>query len=304
MLALTGTARLREPRLLRFRLFSAAARLVTTGRRRILHRTPWTGEIPGALERLAFLPGPGLTSTFPSRRQHHRPRTGEPGAHPARQSLHRPAHHQPWKAKRPANTAGRPSPRPWPGSRSRRGFPCQRGRARWSRRIALRSTSWCGCRRCRTSPGPGCGASRRWPGVPRAMGAHGVAASAPLFEHSPVPPGLIPLCRRLTVITSGGRVGQEEVADGVHHGMVAAAGLWPCRAARIGPGCAVRIARGRPCRVPRGPGEGKLAAFAVRFAGLCRGGVRGHRLPCGLLGFRVRHLPPGARRLQPSGDLG
>lgn len=37
MLALTGRARLWEPRLLRFRLFSAAGQLVTTGRRRILH---------------------------------------------------------------------------------------------------------------------------------------------------------------------------------------------------------------------------------------------------------------------------
>jgi hypothetical protein len=45
MLALTGTARRWEPKRLRLRLFSAAARLVTTGRRRILclarsdHRT-------------------------------------------------------------------------------------------------------------------------------------------------------------------------------------------------------------------------------------------------------------------------
>ncbi|MFJ8159136.1 IS1380 family transposase [Streptomyces sp. NPDC094468] len=62
MLALTGTARLWEPRRLRFRLFSAAAQLVTTGRRRILRLTqhwPWTGEITNALERLALLPSPG-----------------------------------------------------------------------------------------------------------------------------------------------------------------------------------------------------------------------------------------------------
>jgi hypothetical protein len=36
MLAMTGRARLWEPRRLRFRLFSAAGRLVTTGRRMIL----------------------------------------------------------------------------------------------------------------------------------------------------------------------------------------------------------------------------------------------------------------------------
>ncbi|GAA2627482.1 IS1380 family transposase [Streptomyces axinellae] len=62
MLALTGQARLFEPRRLRFRLFSAAAQLVTTGRRRILRLArhwPWTGEITGALERLALLPNPG-----------------------------------------------------------------------------------------------------------------------------------------------------------------------------------------------------------------------------------------------------
>ncbi len=62
MLALTGKARLWEPRRLRFRLFSAAAQLVTTGRRRILRLTrhwPWTPEITGALERLMLLPNPG-----------------------------------------------------------------------------------------------------------------------------------------------------------------------------------------------------------------------------------------------------
>ncbi|WP_250401395.1 IS1380 family transposase [Streptomyces cellostaticus] len=62
MLALTGHARLFEPRRLRFRLFSAAGQLVTTGRRRILRLArhwPWTSEITGALERLALLPNPG-----------------------------------------------------------------------------------------------------------------------------------------------------------------------------------------------------------------------------------------------------
>ncbi|MFF8867937.1 IS1380 family transposase [Streptomyces sp. NPDC015139] len=62
MLALTGKARLWEPRRLRFRLFTAAAQLVTTGRRRILRLArhwPWTDEITAALARLALLPNPG-----------------------------------------------------------------------------------------------------------------------------------------------------------------------------------------------------------------------------------------------------
>ncbi|WP_406390070.1 IS1380 family transposase [Streptomyces sp. NBC_00882] len=62
MLALTGKARLWEPRRLRFRLFTAAAQLVTTGRRRILRLArhwPWTREITAALARLALLPNPG-----------------------------------------------------------------------------------------------------------------------------------------------------------------------------------------------------------------------------------------------------
>ncbi|MEE4590172.1 MULTISPECIES: IS1380 family transposase [Streptomyces violaceusniger group] len=62
MLALTGPARLWEPKRLRLRLFSAAAQLVTTGRRRILRlaaRWPWTDVITDALQRLATLPNPG-----------------------------------------------------------------------------------------------------------------------------------------------------------------------------------------------------------------------------------------------------
>ncbi len=61
MLALTGKARLWEPRRLRLRLFSAAGQLVTTGRRRILHLArhwPWSRHITAALERLALLPNP------------------------------------------------------------------------------------------------------------------------------------------------------------------------------------------------------------------------------------------------------
>ncbi|MFF7899612.1 IS1380 family transposase [Streptomyces sp. NPDC088817] len=62
MLALTGKARLWEPRRLRLRLFSAAGQLVTTGRRRVLRLArhwPWTGHITAALDRLALLPKPG-----------------------------------------------------------------------------------------------------------------------------------------------------------------------------------------------------------------------------------------------------
>lgn len=62
MLALTGQARLWEPLRLRFRLFSAAAQRVTTGRRRIVHvagHWPWTDVITGVLDRLQVLPNPG-----------------------------------------------------------------------------------------------------------------------------------------------------------------------------------------------------------------------------------------------------
>jgi hypothetical protein len=62
MLALTGAARLWEPRRLRLRLFSAAAQPVTTGRRRILRLAkhwPWAHVIGSALARLDALPNPG-----------------------------------------------------------------------------------------------------------------------------------------------------------------------------------------------------------------------------------------------------
>ena len=62
MLALTGRARLWEPRRLRIRLFSAAAQLVTTARRRHLKfatHWPWTDVITDAIERLQALPNPG-----------------------------------------------------------------------------------------------------------------------------------------------------------------------------------------------------------------------------------------------------
>ncbi|MFF7884094.1 IS1380 family transposase [Streptomyces sp. NPDC020794] len=62
MLALTGNTRLWEPRRLRFRLYTAAGQLVTTGRRYILRLArhwPWTHDITAALDRLAQLPNPG-----------------------------------------------------------------------------------------------------------------------------------------------------------------------------------------------------------------------------------------------------
>lgn len=62
MLALDGPARRWEPKRLRLRLFSAAAHLVTTGRRRWLRLArhwPWTETITTAFERLQALPNPG-----------------------------------------------------------------------------------------------------------------------------------------------------------------------------------------------------------------------------------------------------
>ncbi|MFE9400063.1 IS1380 family transposase [Streptomyces flavidovirens] len=61
MLALTGTARRWEPRRLRLRLFSAAAQLITTSRRRYLRLArhwPWTEVITAAFKRLDALPNP------------------------------------------------------------------------------------------------------------------------------------------------------------------------------------------------------------------------------------------------------
>ncbi len=62
MLALTGKTRRWEPRRLRIRLFSAAAQIVTTARRRHLRfarHWPWTDVITDALARLEVLPNPG-----------------------------------------------------------------------------------------------------------------------------------------------------------------------------------------------------------------------------------------------------
>ncbi len=62
MLALTGQARLWEPRRLRLHLFTTAGQLIATGRRGILRLArhwPWTQVLTDALERLALLPNPG-----------------------------------------------------------------------------------------------------------------------------------------------------------------------------------------------------------------------------------------------------
>jgi hypothetical protein len=59
MLALAGTARHWEPKRLRLRLFSVAARLARSGRRlrlRLAERWPWTAEITAAVTRLQALP--------------------------------------------------------------------------------------------------------------------------------------------------------------------------------------------------------------------------------------------------------
>lgn len=86
-----------KPRRLQLRLFSAAAQLITTGRRGILRlaqRWPWTrGSPPPSNDSRSCRPR--LTSTSPPfRRQHHPPRAVEPGAHPTRQPGSWPAHHQ------------------------------------------------------------------------------------------------------------------------------------------------------------------------------------------------------------------
>ena len=58
MLALHGTARRWEPKRLRLRIFTAAARLVRGGRRirvRLAQRWPWAQEITIAITRLQVL---------------------------------------------------------------------------------------------------------------------------------------------------------------------------------------------------------------------------------------------------------
>jgi hypothetical protein len=61
MLALTGPARRWEPKRLRLRIFSAAGRIVRSGRRlrlRLQARWPWSPLITAAITRLhAFAPG-------------------------------------------------------------------------------------------------------------------------------------------------------------------------------------------------------------------------------------------------------
>ncbi|GGL85914.1 hypothetical protein GCM10010095_83420 [Streptomyces anthocyanicus] len=112
-LALTGQARLWEPRRLRFRLFSTTAQLVTTGRRRILRLArhwPWTGEVTGA-PRTACTPAePRLTSTLPApTREPAQTGAVEPGVHPRRHTGPGSARHQLSKAKRFTDSVGGPS---------------------------------------------------------------------------------------------------------------------------------------------------------------------------------------------------
>ncbi|MEU5719306.1 IS1380 family transposase [Streptomyces sp. NPDC020403] len=98
MLALTGKARLWEPRRLRLRLFTTAGQLVTTGRRRILRLArhwPWTRHITAALDRLALLPNPAdqrIPRPYDSPAP---PGSVEPGVHPRRHSGPQPAQPQP-----------------------------------------------------------------------------------------------------------------------------------------------------------------------------------------------------------------
>ena len=107
MLALTGKTRRWEPRRLRLRLFSAAAQLVTTGRRRLPpprpplaldrrdHQRPRTARSP---------PEPRLTSSFPvptSSTTPPEPWNPAPTRRDSRAT--QPAHHQPEQPKRPAD---------------------------------------------------------------------------------------------------------------------------------------------------------------------------------------------------------
>jgi hypothetical protein len=59
VLALTGTARRREPERLRLRIFAVAGRLASSGRRlrlRLAERWPWAADITGAAIRLQAIP--------------------------------------------------------------------------------------------------------------------------------------------------------------------------------------------------------------------------------------------------------
>jgi hypothetical protein len=94
MLALTDAAGLWEPR--RLRLFSAAAQLVTTGRRcflRLAQHWPWTDVIASALARL-------MPSQTPADQQHPVPASSTPRSRGTRRLAGRdsraikPAHKQ------------------------------------------------------------------------------------------------------------------------------------------------------------------------------------------------------------------
>jgi hypothetical protein len=85
MLALTGKARLWEPRRLRFRLFSAAGQLVTTGRRRILRLAatgPGPARNPPPLNGLRSCRTPADQRTHPSLRQQLNTRSSGTRRHP------------------------------------------------------------------------------------------------------------------------------------------------------------------------------------------------------------------------------
>jgi Transposase DDE domain group 1 len=59
MLALAGNARRWEPKRLRLRLFSAAGRLASSGRRlrlRLAEHWPWAADITAAITRLQAIP--------------------------------------------------------------------------------------------------------------------------------------------------------------------------------------------------------------------------------------------------------
>ncbi|MGA5376295.1 hypothetical protein ACPCSD_35510 [Streptomyces griseoincarnatus] len=56
--------------------------------------------------RAASCQTPADQQRLPSRRQHHPPRTVEPGAYPTRQPGRRPAHHQLWKTKESTDSVG------------------------------------------------------------------------------------------------------------------------------------------------------------------------------------------------------
>lgn len=112
MLALNGKARLWEPRRLRFRLFSAAAQLVTTGRRRILRLArhwPWTGPSPPHATRSHSCRTPADQRIHPFLREPFTTRSSGTRRHPEMTSGPRPAQTQLTTRKRATDSVGGPS---------------------------------------------------------------------------------------------------------------------------------------------------------------------------------------------------